>query len=69
MPRDELYGQCPTCWNAIPRCSCHPEPASDMTTVADAVFGMLHNCRCEETCQAASYIARGETFRCRLTAK
>ena len=40
-----------------------------MVTVADAVFGTRHNCRCEEACQAASYIARGETFRCRLTAK
>lgn len=51
-----------------------PEPKAlpiepSMTTVADAVFGTRHNCRCEETCQAASYMARGETFRCRLTAK
>lgn len=43
--------------------------APDMTTVSDAVFGTRHNCRCENECQAASYIARGETFRCRLTAK
>lgn len=40
-----------------------------MTTVSDAVFGTRHNCRCEGTCEAASYMARGETFRCRLTAK
>ncbi len=28
MPRDELYGQCPTCTNAIPRCTCRPSPTA-----------------------------------------